>query len=72
MTTSDRTVADDVRSLMHFAPCHPGRQHAPVDSGVAGYWLCPLCGLQVRWPCPEDSVVHESPAERQLTDWSKR
>jgi hypothetical protein len=67
----DRTVADDVLSLMAFARCMPGREHRVVPTSVASYWLCPHCGLQVHWPVEGEAVEHRSPGEKALERWAK-
>jgi hypothetical protein len=72
MTMIVRAVVDDVRSLMQFTGCLSSRGHEPQEAGVQGYWLCPHCGLQVRWPCPEEAVRHTAPGEQVLDNWSKR
>ena len=68
----ERTVVDDVRGLMQYRGCLSPKGHAPVPSGVQDYWLCPHCGLQLRWPCPDEiHREHTAPGEQVLDLWSK-
>lgn len=70
--TDERMVEDDVRSVMSFAPCNPGRYHVVVSSGLVNYWLCSVCGLQVQWPVEGRVVEHKQPGDSILDRWTKR
>lgn len=66
------SIVDDVRGLMQYVGCRSPRGHEPQESGVACYWLCPHCGLQLHWPQEGVTVEHTAPGQVALDLWAKR